>query len=245
MAVPERPEDVELEDIHRFLCPWLTGSQRVLDVGCGNGPLARRLLQDGLEVTALDRSLQRTERSEGIRFLETDFLLFEDAPYDALLFSASLHHLFPLEEALATAGRLLRPGGLVLVADFDLNAPDRETARWYYDMEGLLLAAGLYRADKVRGTEADDPLARWYAEHEDTPPLHSGSAMLEAVARHFTLIGSRLCPYLYRQLAGGLEPTPRGTALATWALSAEKRRIEASALKPVGLQLWARKAFGR
>jgi SAM-dependent methyltransferase len=244
MPTPARPEDVEVEETYRFLAPHLAGASRLLDVGCGNGLLARRLAQAGFAVTAVDVSLKRTERSPGIRFVETDFLTLEDAPFDALVFSASLHHLSPLEAALATAHRLLRPGGRLLAADFDVDSPDEETARWYYTLEGLLLAAGLYRADKVGGSEADPPLLRWHKEHEDTPPLHPGRAMQEALARRFGDVGTSRGPYLYRYLVGGLAPTPQATAIAEWARATEERQLASGALRPVGLRLWARRVEG-
>jgi SAM-dependent methyltransferase len=236
-----RPEDLEVESTHRFVAPLLAGATRVLDVGCGNGLLARRLAADGLDVTALDRSLKRTERSSGIRFVEEDFLGHQDAPFDALVFSASLHHLSPLDQALETAERLLRPGGSLLVSDFDLDAPDRFTARWYYDLEGLLLAAGHFRPDKVQGSDTEEPLARWHAEHVDTPPFHRGTAMRAAIRQRFDLIGSSTGPYLYRYIVGALEPTPHAMRIATQVRAAEERGIAAAALKPVGLQLWARR----
>jgi SAM-dependent methyltransferase len=245
MSTPASPEDVEVEEARRFLLPLLAASHRVLDVGCGNGLLARRLSGDGLDVTALDRSLKRAERTAGIRYVETDFLGFEDAPYDALVLSASLHHLFPLAEALATAERLLRPGGLILVSDFDVDAPDVLTARWYYDMEGLLLVAGLYRPEKVDCAGVEDVLARWHAEHQDTPPFHTGAAMREALAQRFVLLGTLLGPYLYRYVVGGLRPSPLGTSIAAWALATEERHIAEGVLKAVGLRLWAKKPEDR
>jgi SAM-dependent methyltransferase len=242
MSEPARPEDVEVEDTHRFLRPHLGGVRRVLDVGCGNGLLARRLSRDGLDVTGLDLSLKRTERTDSVRFVEADFLGFEEAPYDALVFSASLHHLFPLEEALSAAQRLLAPGGLLLVSDFDVQAPDLKTARFYYDVEGLLLAASLYRPEKVAGTEEANALRRWHLEHENTPAFHTGAAMREGLARRFALLGSSKGPYLYRYVVGGLVPSPHGTAVAAWALATEERHLAAHALKAVGLRLWARRA---
>jgi len=236
-----RPEDVEVDETHRFVAPLLAGCRRLLDVGCGNGLLARRLAADGFQVTGLDRSLKRTERASSVRFVEADFLAFHEAPFDGLVFSASLHHLFPLERAVETADRLLRPGGLFVAADFDLDAPDAATARWYYDLEGLLAAAGLYRADKVAGSEEDEPLSRWHAEHVEDPPFHRGAAMVEAVGSRFTLLGTRRGPYLYRYLSGGLLPSPHGTRIAEWGLRAEERGIAAGAVKPVGLRFWAKK----
>jgi SAM-dependent methyltransferase len=241
MASLPRPEEVEVDETYRFVAPLIAGCRRVLDVGCGNGLLARRLTGDGFQVTALDRSLGRTERSPGIRYVESDFLGFEDAPHDALVFSASLHHLAPLDRALETAEHLLRPCGLLVAADFDLEAPDRETVRWYYDLEGLLLTSGLFRPDKVRGSETDDPLARWHAEHAETPPLHTGAAMRDALSRRFTLLGSDSGPYLYRYLAGSLEPTPHATRIGRWIRDTEARHIASGALKAVGFRLWARR----
>jgi SAM-dependent methyltransferase len=245
MPALNKPEDVEVEVTYRFLLPHLSGARRVLDVGCGNGLLAARLLRDGFDVTALDRSQKRTERTAGIRFVEADFLGFEDVPYDALVFSASLHHLSPLADALAAAERLLRPGGLLLVSDFDLDAPDLETARWYYDVEGLLLASGLYRPEKVAAAEMADALQRWHKEHEDTPPFHSGAAMRDGIKRRFALLGSSNGPYLYRYVVGGLQPSPHGVSIAAWALRTEEGHIAEGVLKAVGLRLWARKAEER
>jgi SAM-dependent methyltransferase len=242
MHAARLPEDVEVEEAHRFLSPHLQDTRRVLDVGCGNGLLARRLSADGLDVTALDRSLTRTARTAEVRFVETDFLAFEDAPYDALVFSASLHHLFPLAAALQRAAGLLRPGGLVLVTDFDVEAPDLQTARFYYDMEGLLLAAGLYQEKKVGGLGAADALARWSLEHVHTPAFHTGAAMRAGLSKEFVLAGEARGPYLFRYVVGGLVPSPHGSDIAAWALATEEHHLKAGALRPVGLRLWARKA---
>jgi SAM-dependent methyltransferase len=242
MRTAERPEDVEVEDAYGFLAPRLGSARRVLDVGCGNGLLARRLAGQGLDVTALDRSLKRVERTVGLRYVEADFLSFEDAAYDALVFSASLHHISPLTSALDAAHRLLRPGGRLLVTDFDVDAPDLATARWYYDVEGLLLETGLYRPEKVSSADVDDALVRWHAEHVETPPFHTGTAMREGLTRLFIGIGSARGPYLYRYVAGGVFPSSTSTAVTLWAHKTEQHHLATGALKPVGLRLWAQKA---
>jgi SAM-dependent methyltransferase len=241
MGTLSRTEDVEVENTHRFLRPRLAGVRRVLDVGCGNGLLAQRLAADGLDVTALDRSLKRTERTAGLRYVEADFLSFEDAPYDVLVFNASLHHLSPLSAALDAAGRLLRPGGLFWANDFDLDAPDLTTARWYYDVEGLLLEAGLFRPEKVHAADVENALTRWHQEHVETPPFHTGAAMRAGLLSHFTDVGSATGPYLYRYIVGALKPLPQAVAVASWVLSTEERHLASGFLKAVGLRLWAKK----
>ena len=235
------PEDVEVEVALRFFCPRLVGARRILDVGCGNGLLARRLAEGGVDVTALDRSLKRTERAPGLRYVEADFLSFEDAPYDALVFSASLHHLFPLASALDTSLRLLRPGGLFLASDFDVEAPDLATARWYYDVEGLLLEAGLFRPEKVDAADVDNALVRWHQEHVDTPPFHTGAAMRQGLQQRFAATGSSTGPYLYRYVASSLQPVPNATAVASFVLAAEERQVTAGFLKAVGVCLWGKR----
>jgi SAM-dependent methyltransferase len=240
--VPTTAEDVEVEETHRFLLPLLGSAHRLLDVGCGNGLLARRLSAEGRDVTALDVKLKRTERTASVRFVEADFLAFEDAPYDALVFSASLHHLFPLEAALARTDALLRPGGAVLVSDFDCEAPDAATARFYYDVEGLLLAAGHYRPEKVGCAGTEDTLQRWHEEHEDVPPLHTAAAMREGLARRFGPLGEAPGPYLYRYVVSGLVPSAHGAAIAAWALATEKHHLGAGGLRAVGRRFWGRKA---
>jgi SAM-dependent methyltransferase len=235
------PEDVEVEAALRFFRPRLAGARSVLDVGCGNGLLAHRLAQAGLDVTALDRSLKRTERAPGPNYVEADFLGFEAAPYDALVFSASLHHLFPLASALDTSLRLLRPGGTLLASDFDVEAPDGATARWYYDVEGLLLEGGLFRPEKVEPAKTEDALRRWHQEHVHTPAFHTGAAMRQGLEQGFVDVGSGSGPYLFRYVCGGLKPVPNAAAVASFVLATEERHVAQGFLKAVGLCLWGKR----
>ena len=102
--------------------PWIArqaGSRRrVLDVGCGDGALARYLAAPGRTVTGLDpdtgcilRARQASKGTAGLRFVPTDFDAFEAAPgsFDAVLFVASLHHM-DATAAVEKAAALLSPG---------------------------------------------------------------------------------------------------------------------------------------
>ena len=100
--------------------------ERILDLGCGRGSLARRLAAAPTRPTvdAVDRepAMLRAAQSgppSPVRWIDADavrHLAEHPDTYDAICSIAVLHHL-PLAEALRTAGRSLRPGGrLVLIA---------------------------------------------------------------------------------------------------------------------------------
>jgi SAM-dependent methyltransferase len=234
-----RPADVALEQVHRWIAPLLEGRSRVLEVGCGTGDLARRLASDGHQVTAIDLELDHPAAAAGIRWVEGDFLAFDDGRFDAVLFTRSLHHIDPLEQAVDHAARLLSPAGLLVVDEFDRAAADRDTVRWYYDVQELLAAAAVYPADRIAGAPADDPAARWRDEHDHDPPLHGGAEMLAAIADRFARLDTARGPYLYRTIAQRVEDSARGAAVARQVLAAETRRLEAGALAAIGLRITA------
>src|SRR5262245_48993099 len=64
---------------------------RGLEVGCGSGVLALRLLRTGVELTAIDVSEEQVAeaRARGVPAVVSDFLAFEAEPFDALLFTRS------------------------------------------------------------------------------------------------------------------------------------------------------------
>jgi SAM-dependent methyltransferase len=105
---------------HRLLLSQVPdGAQRVLDVGCGAGTLARRLAAVVPQVDAFDRSPVMVEEARGSAPPNLDVRVADaltvDLPlgaYDAVVSSAVLHHL-PLDEALPRMAGWLRPGGVL------------------------------------------------------------------------------------------------------------------------------------
>jgi SAM-dependent methyltransferase len=230
-------EDVRTDQTVAFLRDALGGRRRVLEVGCGDGTVARRLAED-FRVTALDIALGDPTPADNLTFVERDFLAYDATePFDAIVFTSSLHHITPLARALGHAANLLAPAGLLVVDDFDLEAPDVETLRWYYDTQELLVAAGAYPADRIDPPQAD-PVARWRAAHVHEPPLHTGAAMRIAICDRFVIRRLEKCAYLHRYI-GARVTDPRGAAIARYVLATEDRRIADNVFTPVGLRIVA------
>jgi len=237
----ESPRALRTGQTTAFLREVLSGRRRVLEVGCGRGDVAQALAAAGHEVTALDlelRDLPPDPTPPGLTYVEADFLAFDAAPFDAVVFTASLHHISPLAPAVERAAALTAPGGLVVADDFDLDAPDAETLRWYYELQELLAAAGVYAADRV-DPPRPDPIARWRDAHAHDPPLYTGAQLRRALAERLAIRERRRCEYLYRYVCGGLPDDARGAEIAAYVLAAERRRIAEGRLVPVGLRLVA------
>jgi SAM-dependent methyltransferase len=224
-----------------FLAEVLRGRQRILEVGCGRGDVARRLGATGFRITAIDLQLPDPAPSANVTFIERDFLRFDAEPFDAIVFTASLHHIAPIEAAVDRAYRLLGPGGLLVADDLDLDAPNAATLRWYYDVQDLLAAADLFPRERV-DPPGSDVLQRWRAAHADEPPLHTGVQMRRAIAERFDLRDVHGAAYLYRYVTKYLPHDARGVALAQHIYSTERRGIADGTLTAVGLGIVAVRA---
>jgi ubiquinone/menaquinone biosynthesis C-methylase UbiE len=117
------------ETIER-LCSWLRphlrdGDGRVLDLGGGTGALAARLADaTGAAFTVLDptpemlRYLKPHERVTGVVGSAERMPFTEDA-FDAVVISDAFHHFRDQDGAMREITRVVRPGGALLVLEFD------------------------------------------------------------------------------------------------------------------------------
>jgi SAM-dependent methyltransferase len=215
---------------------------RILEVGCGRGDLLRRLGEAGFEAVGIELSAAEAQagRAAGLDLREADLLSFDETPFDAVLFTRSLHHLSDLAAAVERSSGLLKPGGLLVAEEFDVEQPDRATASWFYRLQALLIASEALPYDPV--PKPSDPLARWRHEHSHDEAVHTGEAMLSGVTRRFDLLLQERPSYLYRYFCGRLPADAKGFHLASEILHAEERLLKAGALRPVGLRFVGRKA---
>jgi SAM-dependent methyltransferase len=98
--------------------------RRILDAGCGSGPLFAALRDRGAVVTGIDRSagmLEQARRRLGddadLRVAELGRPLpYADAAFDDVIASLVLHYLEDWGPALAELRRVLRPGGRLIAS---------------------------------------------------------------------------------------------------------------------------------
>ncbi|MFJ9907501.1 class I SAM-dependent methyltransferase [Streptomyces sp. NPDC101152] len=126
------------------------GCGAALDVGCGDGLLARKLAGRAKHVTGIDKSSEMIacarESAVGttqLTFIEGDFLTAElpETEYDFVCSVTTIHHM-DFEAALVRMRELLRPGGTLVVVGLAREASVTEWA-------ALIAAAPVVRITKV------------------------------------------------------------------------------------------------
>ncbi|MER8156838.1 class I SAM-dependent methyltransferase [Streptomyces sp. NPDC094472] len=98
--------------------------RRVLDAGCGSGPLSAALRERGAVVTGIDSSagmlaLARRRLGDDVALRMADLgdpLPFADGAFDDVVASLVLHYLEDWGPTLAEMRRVLRPGGRLIAS---------------------------------------------------------------------------------------------------------------------------------
>jgi SAM-dependent methyltransferase len=156
--------------------------RRILDAGCGAGPLSAALRDRGADVTGVDASagmvaLARRRLGEDVDLRVADLgdpLPFADGAFDDVVASLVLHYLEDWGPTLAEMRRVLRPGGRLIAS---VQHPFTDYA--IQDPRPDYFATTSYTSEFTFSGQSV-PLRFWRR------PLH---AMTEA----FTAAGFRLC----------------------------------------------------
>jgi SAM-dependent methyltransferase len=173
----------------------------VLEVGCGEGELARELDAAGYDVVAID-----PEAPSGRIFRSAKLEDFKGSgPFDAVVASLSLHHIGDLGGAVEKIVTLLGREGLLVLNEWDRGRFRGTTARWYFHQRKALAALGRGHA------EIEPTFEDWWQEwSERRSDVHPYAEMRPELDRRFSELRFEWVPYLYGyRLGGEVEPLER------------------------------------
>jgi SAM-dependent methyltransferase len=184
---------------------------RVLEVGAGDGTLARSLRTAGYEVTAIDPKSETPDVQP---------LALVDLPDPAHLFDAavavvSLHHVEPLAASIERLAAVMGQGAPLLLDEFDASALDERAAAWW--LEQL----------RARGDDEPETPAEVVATMR--AKVHSIDHLVRTLTRDFEVGEPERGTYLYRwRLDESLRPP-------------EEQLVAAGELPPTGVRIIARR----
>lgn len=153
---------------------------RLLEIGAGDGELARALAAAGYDVVAIDPDPGGAD----VRPVALQELDEPSRSFDAALAVTSLHHVEPLEGSVARLAELLKPAGPLVVDEFDVAAFDERAAGWWL------------RQRRALGAEEHAGAAEIVGEHR--AHLHPLERIVAALEAYFDVGVPRYGPYLYR-----------------------------------------------
>lgn len=195
------PDERRLAALWPFVKTWLPASPAaVLEIGCGPlGGFVPMLRSAGYAAVGVD-----PEAPGGPWYHRVGFERYTmPGPVQAIVASASLHHVTDLGEVLNLAGTALVAGGPVLVVEWAWERFDEGTARWCFDRlappsddHGWLE----HRRDEWRASGLPwDGYCRAWAEEEG---LHAGRDIVRELDARFGRQLLAYGPFFFPDLAG-------------------------------------------
>lgn len=147
--------------------------ERVLDVGCGDGALTRKIAERGASVVGIDNSPELLEvaRERGLEVIEGDAAeMAFVAEFDAAFSNAALHWMLDKERVAHAIFRALKPGG-----------------RFAGEMGGKgnlsCLREALDAALVARGYPPPLEASNWYPSVEEFAAIHEDAGFEQIDAR--------------------------------------------------------------
>jgi 2-polyprenyl-3-methyl-5-hydroxy-6-metoxy-1,4-benzoquinol methylase len=115
------------------------GPGSVLDVGCGPGVLLNEMRARGWQVRGTERSPSAAQQARDVfhldvRAQEVDELISEGVTFDAVVLWHVAEHLHTPGATIRGIARVLKPGGILLVAVPNFGSPEARVGRagWFH-----------------------------------------------------------------------------------------------------------------
>ena len=172
---------------------------RVLEVGAGEGDLAAALAGSGYDVVAIDPAGAGDVLP--VALLDIDEA---DASFDAAIAVVSLHHVEPFDPSCRRLAEVVRPGGTLVVDEFDVDRFDEPSAAW--------LLARWRETGQERDRDPADMVAEMRAH------LHPLDRIRARLGEWFELGPVARASYLYRWYLGEEFRAGEEELIATGAL---------------------------
>lgn len=174
------------------------GAQLALDVGCGDGELARELAAQVAHVTGIDADAESIARAralsgglDNLHFVAGDFLAhaFAAESFDAVVSVAALHHM-PLEPALEAMKQLLRPGGLLGIVGLARSSTPCDLA---CDAAGVLVHRihSARRGYRQQTAPVADPALSYLQVRRATAAILPGRRFLRHVLFRYSILWTK------------------------------------------------------
>ena len=116
-------------DLDREIVGRLKGFQVAADLGCGTGEIALSIARDGHRVIGVDSSTKMLDaaaklfsdagENADLRIGQIEHLPMRDGEADAAVLAMALHHIPGPSSAMAEIFRVIRSGGIAVIADYD------------------------------------------------------------------------------------------------------------------------------
>jgi SAM-dependent methyltransferase len=197
-------------DLHAFVCANLPAPPaRVLEVGAGDGELARALGGTGYDVFAIDPA----PGGANVRACTLHELDEPAASFDAAVAVVSLHHVDPLAESLRRLATVLVHGAPLVIDEFDVGAFDTRAAQWWLDQRRTL------------GGDEQATAEELIEEHRSR--LHTLDRILDALDANFDFGTPVRSAYLYRWNLGERLRMPEEELIAQGRIPAVGARVVA------------------
>ena len=151
----------------------------VLEVGAGDGSLARGLRDRGYRVVAID------PKSDSDDVMPVALAALPDIDlFDAAVAVVSLHHVEPLEGSVDRLAAVMAEGAPLLLDEFDAAALDERAAAWWLEQR------------RARGGDELETPAELVATMR--AKVHSIDLLVDVLGRHYDVGEAQRGTYLYR-----------------------------------------------